>query len=892
MDSMVTLTIDGIELAVKPGTTILEAAQQTGIHIPTLCYDKRLAPYGGSFICMVEVTTGAHTAIAPACVTAVAEGMEVATNTPKLIDGRRMQLMLLLRTHPLLCPTCDAAGDCRLQQLVHEYGIPELPFARDTRDNGTTHDSLFIRRNTDVCIMCGLCVRICEEIQGENQLSLVNRGMASEVSTAFGLPLDCDFCGQCAQICPVGAISSKWLVGRGRQFELKQTDTICAFCSMGCTLTLRAKGEKVVYVTSPVEGPNEGSLCVKGRYGWPYVYSEQRLRKPLIRRDEALVEVEWDEALRFAAEGFDRIKRTSGSSSLAALGSERLTNEEAYLFNRFVRTVMGTPHLDHAGGYAYRPLVDGLGPTLGYSAGTNSIREIRNSRVILLLGADLSETHPVAKNEVIIATGPTREGEVVIVDCVRTRLCDRRGIELLTPPGMEHLIPFAMLREIIKLRLYDKKTVDLIDAGFDDLLASLHDYSTNRVAKLTGVDADKIRQAATIYAQAPTATIILAAGMHRAGNNVALAQAAADLALLTGRIGKESCGIHLFGEKANSQGAMDMGLGPDLLPGFQAISDERARAGFETAWESPLPGEIGMDARKILRKAESNEIRGLYIVGENPVETYPERQQVVRALQSLEFLVVQDMFLTATAEMAHAVLPAVSFMEKTGTYTSSERRVQRLRPVLGSAGPKRDMEIFHALADLMGKPWRSYGGPEQVMEEIAELVDSYRGISYHRLGAHGVSWPCSDSQHPGKEFLYTEGFPDEKPKFVPAPPIEEPPSPDGLPFSLIPVIVKFHSGSLSQYSASLMEVSTEGYAEMNGKDMGILDLSEGDRVRITSATRAAVEVKVKQSRRSLEGSVLIPYHFSSLKLNNLTRWGQPVVKVRVEKIREFRAETH
>ncbi len=437
---------------------------------------------------MVEVTQRGRTRTMPACFNPVRDGMQVVTQSPKLAKSRRMQLMLLLRSHPLLCPSCDACGDCQLQNLVHEYEILELPFPRESRYFHVDNESQFIRFNMNLCIKCGMCVRICDEIQGQNELSFIKRGMECEVSTDFGRPLDCEFCGQCASICPVGAISSKWLVGTGREFELKKTDTICSFCSLGCTLTLGEKNKKVVYVTSPADSPNEGNLCVKGRYGWPYVYSTERLSKPLIRKGDSLQEVGWDEALSFVADGFKQIKDSSGPSSLAALGSSRLTNEEAYVFNRFVRTVLGTPHLDHAGGFGYRALVDGVEPIMGYPAGTNSIREIRNAKVILLLGADLTETHPVAKNEVIVATGRNR-AKAIVVDATRTKLTDRLGsLWLQAPLGFEHLIVNAMLKWVIDEGCYDKEALNLRVEGLDDLVKSLQDYTADKVAQLTGVE--------------------------------------------------------------------------------------------------------------------------------------------------------------------------------------------------------------------------------------------------------------------------------------------------------------------------------------------------------------------------------------------------------------------
>lgn len=878
---MVTLAIDAAEISVERGTTVLEAAHRNGIRIPTLCYDKRLPPYGSCGLCMVEVTFRGSKCNMPACVTYVSDGMEVATRTPEIVQGRCKQLMLLLRTHPLQCPTCDAAGDCRLEQLVHEYKIPELLFARKSRDHRVDNQSHFIRFDMNVCIKCGLCTRICDQVQGESQLTLAHRGTASEVTTSFGRPLNCEFCGQCVQVCPVGAISSKWLVGTGRRFEVKKAGTTCSFCGLGCSLTLEHKNGTLVYVTSSLESPNEAALCVKGRYGWPYIYSKERLTKPLVRKEGTLKEVEWNEALSFVADGFARIREASSGTALAALGSARLTNEEAYVFNRFVRTVLQTPHLDHAGGDAYRPLVEGLGSSLPYPAGTNSIREIRNAEVILLLGADLNETHPVAKNEVILATNAQRRGRVIVVDSVRTKLCDRPGLQILTKPGTEHLIPYAMLRQIIFSGLCDIQSLDLDKEEFYRLMASLSDYSPQRVAELTGTDPEKLRQAADEYAKASTATIILTACMNKRNNDVALAQAAVNLALVTGRIGKESCGVHVFGEKANSQGALDMGLTPNLLPGFHDHSDEQAREKFEQAWKLALPRAEGLDAAGILEKAARGDMKGLYVVAENPLDTYADRELTEKALASLELLVVQDMFLTATAEVAHVVLPVCSFAEKMGTYTSAERRVQLLRPIRRLPGPKSDLEIFQELAERMGISSIS-SNPEDVMKEIAELVDVYRGISYARLVEQGIQWPCLDQADCGAKFLYQGTFSGGKVRLVPAPALERP-SLDGFTFCLIPRIVKFHSGSFSQWSRSLMEVCPYDSAEMNPQDMVAIGLKEGDTARIVAVNGAYLDVEVKGSTRSAQGAVLVPQHFPSLKLNRILTRGYSPVKVQVRK---------
>jgi formate dehydrogenase (NADP+) alpha subunit len=879
---MVTLTIDGVEVTVERGTSILEAAQKAGVRIPTLCHDKRLIPYGSCRLCVVEVTARGKTRTMPACFNPARDGMQVATHTPKLAESRKMQLLLLLRSHPLLCPSCDAAGNCQLQNLVHEYELPDLPFPRESRYFHVDNESNFIRFNMNLCIRCGMCVRICEEVQGQRELSFIRRGITSEVSTDFGRALDCEFCGQCASICPVGAISSKWLVGTGREFELKKTDTTCSFCSLGCTVTLGEKDGKIVYVSSPADSPNEGNLCVKGRYGWPYVYSEKCLTQPLVRKDGRLQEVGWNEALSFVGNRLSAIKGTHGATSIGALGSERLTNEEAYVFNRFARTVLETPHLDHAGGYGYRVLVDGLGASLGYPASTNSLREIRKAKVILLFGADLTESHPVAKNEVVVAAGRHR-AEVLVIDSCRTKLTDLPGMFLPVRPGGEALVANAMLKCIIDEGLYDKAALTLRAEGLDELTASLADYRPEEVAKLTGLSAESILKAAKTYAQAPSAVIILTAGMNRLGGDVALARAAANLALVTGHIGKEASGVFALGEKANAQGAIDMGLLPGFLPGFAAIADEAARSRFEAAWGSPLPQDPGMSAEQMLGAAQTGSMKALYVVGENPLDTYPDRVAAEQALKNLEFLVVQDMFLTSTAQLADAVLPVTPFIGKTGTFTSADRRVQCLRPSSFRPTAKTDLEIFTALAALLGKPAMTYSGPQTVMEEIASLVDVYGGISYNRLSDHGLCWPCVDAEDPGKAILYEGGFPGNKARLLAAPELDTGFSGNGAKFYLVPVVLKFHSGSLSTWSASLLDVSPSGVAEMHPKDLLALGLKDGDTAKISVDAGESLQVPVMQSHRAVEGTVIVPYHFPALKVNALARWNAPTILVNIEK---------
>lgn len=876
---MVKLTIDGVEVSVEKGATILEATQQAGIRIPTLCHDKRLIPYGGCRLCVVEVTQRGKTKTIPACFNPAKEGMEVATHTPALETMRRMQLALLLRSHPLLCSSCDAAGKCDLQDLVHEYKVGDLPFDREARFFHVDNDSPFIRHNMNLCIRCGMCVRICDEVQGQNEISMILRGKESEVSTDFGRPLNCEFCGQCAGICPTGAIRSKWLVGTGRDFELIREDTTCAFCSLGCTLTLGRKDNNVVYVTSPVEAPNEGNLCVKGRYGWPYLYSGRRLDKPTKRTDSTVTELDWDDALNEVAVGFQKALAEHGPDSVGVLGSERLTNEEAYLLNKFTRSVMGVANLDHAGGYGYAALVKALQPSLGYPAGTNPIRDLRSSEVILLVGADLTETHPVAKNEIILATG-RHKATAIVIDPVRTRLTDRKGMFLNCKPGTEHILLNGMARSIIDRELYDKTFVDQKVAGFEDLKASLSAYDLKSVAELSTVEVEQIEKAAKTFAETKKGAIVLTQGMMNLTGSVEAARAAVNLALLTNNLGRPDCGIHVFGEKANFQGAVDMGLTPDSLPGFISIDDEAVAKKFSEAWGDSTPKKAGLSAREIIEKAAQGIVKALYIVGENPIETYPDRALVEKALTQVEFLVVQDMFPSATTEFAHVVLPAAAFAEKSGTFTNAERRVQPLNPILRLSAGRPDLDIISALAAKMGATWTATTYAT-VMDEIAGLVDVYKGITYDRLTTRELMWPCVDAEDPGTAVLYQGGFPKGKANFAtvsaPSAPVHD------KALYLVPAALKFHSGSFSLWSESLMEVCPDGAIEMNAEDMKSLGLNDGETVRISSETGVGATAPVRTSKRACRGCVIMPFHFPHLKANAFIKWDQQTPRVKVEK---------
>jgi predicted molibdopterin-dependent oxidoreductase YjgC len=881
-EKMVTLTIDGVQVSVPPGTMILDAAARAGIKIPTLCNNKRLVPYGACRMCVVQQK--GRRGFLMACFNPVRNGMEILTSTPEIIKARRIQLQLILISHPLDCPVCDAGGWCDLQNLVYEYGVADNPFKGEKTDLPVDHVSPFIERYPNRCILCGMCVRICDEVVGASELSFVNRGVKTRITTDLDRPLNCEFCGQCVSICPVGALNDRIFLHQGRVWELKETRTVCAYCGVGCTLLVGTKNHKVMRVRADEDlGLNQGNLCVKGRFGWEYIHSPKRLASPLIRKDGELVQATWDEALALVARRLTEIRAERGGSVLAGLASPRLTNEELYLFQKFCRGVLGTNHIDHAGGYSYAAHL-ALRESLGFAASTNSINEIRKADVILALRSDLSETHPVIKSEVVLAT-KRRKAKLIVVNSRNIYLKKFSALSLRVKPGSEVTLINGMMAVILKEGLAGEDFLPSRTEGLDSLKTALESVSPAKIEAQTGVSAENLAEAARLFAQARSGVILISVGQNSGKEDPALAQAAANLALLTGKIGKESCGIFVLGEKNNAQGALDMGVAPGLLPGYADMQDPAARSRFEKAWNLTLPDQEGMGALAILQGIEEGKIKGLYLAGENPVVTYPDSARTKKALASLDFLVVQDCFLTETASLAQVVLPAATFAEKEGTFTNVDRRVQRVRPALRPLGEARpDLAIFQSLAQEMGANL----GPstaKEVNDEIRNLVPLYGGITYARLDLPeypaGVQWPCPSADHPGTPILYEKEFPRGKARLIFTEYEEEMGKTDSS-FVLATGPTLFHSGSLSVLSPGLARLQGDGFILVHPNDAKNFGLTEGQIVALESP-RGKIALKASISHLTAPGILFVPFHFGGNGVNQLTGWDLKTTRVKLEK---------
>lgn len=869
MEKLVKLRIDGREVEVPVGTTILSAAQAAGLEIPHLCHHPELSPTGVCRLCLVEVDGQ----LLPACCHQAQEGMEVRTDTDRLRRLRRLILELILSDHPQNCLTCERNGSCELQRYAYNFGIEENRFAgpgHARRALLPREDNPFIRYEPEKCILCGRCVRACEEVQGRGVLDFAFRGFGVQVTTAFGEPLtgtDCELCGQCVAVCPTGALTERARRFQGREWELREVETVCPFCGCGCRITLHLAADRIVRVSGGYRGFR---LCVKGRFGLSFVHREDRLRVPLIRKDTGFWEASWDEALDLVAENLLEIKKKYGPDAIAGLASAKCTNEENYLFQKLMRAALGTNNVDHCARLCHAPSVAGLGAAFGSGAMTNSLDEVLEANCILVTGSNTSEAHPIVAQEICRAV--RRGATLIVVDPRRIELAEIAHFHLRPRPGTDVAWINGFCHVILKEGLWDRNFVETRGEGFAEVAQALARYTPEYVEKITGIPAELLGEAAQAFGRAERAMIFYSMGLtqHASGTDNVLA--IANLALLTGNVGRRSTGVNPLRGQNNVQGACDMGALPNVLPGYQRLSDPEAREKFARAWGVRIPENPGLTVVEMFQAALAGKVKVMLIMGENPMVSNPDIGHVAEALEKLEFLAVIDIFPTETTRFAHVILPAASFAEKDGTFTNTERRVQRVRKALEPPGEaKPDWEILCALSSRLGYPMR-YSHPREIMEEIASLTPIYGGISYARLEKEGLQWPCPSPDHPGTPYLHKDRFARGKGKFHA---VEYRP-PDELPDEEFPLLLTtgrilyhFHSRTMTGRVVGLHELVPEAYVEMNPADAGRLGVRDGELVRVSSR-RGSIVVKATVTERVPAGTVFIPFHFGEQAANALT----------------------
>jgi len=664
---MIELIIDDKKVSAEEGSTILTAAKTVGIEIPNMCYDNRLRPYGGCRICVVEQEGNPR--LLASCSTPVAPGMIIRTDTPKLRKVRQTVLELMLVHHPLDCPICDKAGECDLQDIAYEFGKPEGRFIRHRKQMPPDVRGPLIELTANRCILCGKCVRICSEHQGRGALGLIGRGFPTVVQPAFGEILECDYCGQCVDICPTGALLSKPMKFQARAWFLEEKDTICPFCGCGCTLTIGTREGKILRSRAKEDnGRSEGNLCGRGRFGTDYIYSENRLKTPLVRKDGELVPASWDAALKYAADGLAKIISENGGDAVGAIGSQRCTNEDNYMLKKFMSNTIGSANIDSSAAFGYSKARKALNMAFGTADHAINMKYPLGKEAILIIESDLSITHPVFALNILKAK---REGsKLIVADSRNTKLTRHSTSQLRMNAGTSAALINGIMKTIIDRGLFDRQAASSIQ-GFNELEQGLADYTAEKVSAITGIPEADIAAAAESFANAKSRMISLTVKMSENSKGMDTVLAAANLANL---LGDEPDSLQIPAEYANTLGTVRMGVRPD--EGSKGI------AGM--LYESSL--------------------RGMIIMGEDPASTYPFSSKLQSVLKSLDMLIVQDIALTETAKLAHVVFPASGWAEKEGTYINAEGITQRLQKIIDTQGQSLpDWQILRNLSLAMGR---------------------------------------------------------------------------------------------------------------------------------------------------------------------------------------------
>ncbi|QEI05871.1 formate dehydrogenase subunit alpha [Pigmentiphaga aceris] len=878
----VTLTIDGQELRVPAGTSIMRAASEADLNIPKLCATDSLEPFGSCRLCLVEID--GRRGYPASCTTPAENGMVVRTQSPKLQELRKGVMELYISDHPLDCLTCGANGDCELQDMAGVVGLREVRYGYDGDNhlNAVKDESNpYFSYDPSKCIVCNRCVRACEETQGTFALTISGRGFEARVSPGQDqsfMDSECVSCGACVQACPTATLQEKSVIHLGQPEH--SVVTTCAYCGVGCAFKAEMKGSEVVRMVPYKDGQaNRGHSCVKGRFAWGYATHADRIMKPMIRSKitDPWQEVTWDEAINHAASEFRRLQGQYGRDSIGGITSSRCTNEETYLVQKLIRAAFGTNNVDTCARVCHSPTGYGLKQTLGESAGTQTFDSVMQADVVVVMGANPSAGHPVFASRL---KRRLRQGaKLIVIDPRQIELVSsphvKASYHLQVRPGTNAAILTSLAHVIVTEGLVDEAYVaERCDTkSFNEWRAfvSREENSPEAMADVTGVAADLVRGAARLYATGGNAAIYYGLGVTEHSQGSTSVMGIANLAMATGNVGREGVGVNPLRGQNNVQGSCDMGSFPHELPGYRHVSDATVRAQFEAAWGVTIQPEPGLRIPNMFEAALGGSFKGLYCQGEDIVQSDPNTQHVAAALSAMECIVVQDLFLNETAKYAHVFLPGSSFLEKDGTFTNAERRISPVRKVMAPRTGKADWEVTVALSNALGYPM-NYTHPREIMAEIAALTPTFSGVSYEKLDALGsIQWPCNEAAPSGTPIMHIDRFVRGKGKFMPTQYIAT----DEKVTRKFPLLLTT-GRILSQYNVGAQTRRTpnvmwhdEDVLEIHPHDAEERGVREGDWVGIASRAGETV-LRATVTERVQPGVVYTTFHFPESGANVIT----------------------
>ncbi|MBL4865963.1 MAG: formate dehydrogenase subunit alpha [Pseudomonadales bacterium] len=873
-----TAFLDGEEYPIMPGETILQFSKRHlgDNNIPTLCDDPRLKPYGACRVCSVDVALkqDGPTKTVASCHTPVSAQMHIQSNSPSIQKLRKNIVELVLTDHPLDCLTCEVNGNCELQDVAAQVGIREVryfnPKTHLEKEKDTSHP--YMRMDLSKCINCSRCVRACDEIQGEFVLTMANRGFDSSITlddnVMFG-DSSCVSCGACAETCPTAAISDKF---QSKSLEADRTvRTICSYCGVGCNLEVAVKDNEVLSIKAPWDAEvNQGHTCLKGRYAFRFYNHPDRLRTPLIRQGNEFVPASWEEAYDFIANKLNTIISENGPDAIAGISSSRCTNEENYLMQKFIRAVVGTNNIDCCARVCHSPTAFGMQASFGTGAATNSIEDLNYTNAMLVIGANPTSAHPVtgAKIKQQAMKGKT----LIVIDPLETELAKLAQFHLQLRPGTNVAMLNTLLYFIIEDKLVDQEFVDSRCEDYESFVDEIKKLDIDEMSKLTGVDNHLARQAAHAYASAHNAMSFHGLGVTEHSQGTKTVMLIANLAMITGNIGRIGVGVNPLRGQNNVQGAADMGCQPHQGAGYFPMNDSANQAFYTEKYGVPCPTTEGKKIPEMFEAAKSGELKALWIMGEDVAQTDPNTRHVIESLSNLDLLVVQEIFFTETAKLAHVILPAASFLEKSGTFTNGERRVQRVQAAIKPLeGTKTDGQIIVDIMNRMGYEQADYDAAT-MLEEIADVVPFFEGAKWDELGDQGKQWPIKKDGE-GTSILHVDGFKRGKGRFHFFPFEETTELTDNA--GEYPMILTT-SRVLQHYNAATMtrrtensEIVDEDILLINPKDARKKGLKTGDTARLFSE-RGEVSLTVEVSKKVKPNIVFTTFHFPEQMVNNVT----------------------